>query len=140
MGEAIASAPLRAVAAAAQRGTRWTAIALGFSLPISTAFDNVLLVLLLLCWLASGGWQAKFARIRANPVAVAALLLLGLLALGTAWGPGLPAERFTYLKKYTDLLLIAILVHRLRRPGGSQARLAGIRRRRSRSPCCCLTL
>jgi O-antigen ligase len=109
MGEAVASAPLRAIAAAAQRGARWIAIGLGFSLSISTALDNVLLVLLLLCWFASGDWQAKFARIRANQVAVAALLLLGLLALGTAWGPGLPAERFTYLKKYTDLLLIAIL-------------------------------
>lgn len=109
MREAVASAQLRAAAAAAQRGTRWIAIALGLSLPVSTALDNVLLVLLLLCWLASGDWQTKFARIRANPVAVAALLLLGLLALGIAWGPGLATERFTYLKKYTDLLLIPIL-------------------------------
>jgi O-antigen ligase len=97
------------IVAAARQSASWIAIALGFSLCVSTALDNVLLVLLLLCWLAGGDWRERLARTRNNPVAVAALMLIGALALGVAWSPGPFAERLAYLKKYSDLLLIPIL-------------------------------
>jgi O-antigen ligase len=88
----------------------YLAIAIGFTLPISTALDNVLLALLLICWLASGRWAAKYAIIRSNQVALAALAYLALMALGLLWSPDPLHDGLTYLKKYSDLLLIPILV------------------------------
>ena len=98
------------MAARAARATPYLAIAIGFTLPISTALDNLLLALLLVCWLASGRWAAKYAAIRANPVALAALALLTLLVLGLAWGQGPLSDGLLYLRKYASLLLIPILV------------------------------
>jgi O-antigen ligase len=101
---------LDVVQTGAQRLARYAAIALGASLPLSTALDNVLLVLLLLCWLASGRYGEKLASIRANPVAVAALVLFAFVLAGLAWGTGPLAEGRLYAKKYSDLIAIALLV------------------------------
>ena len=48
----------------AGRIARWSAIALGFSVITSTALNGVLMAVLLLAWLASGGWGEKLRRIR----------------------------------------------------------------------------
>jgi O-antigen ligase len=88
----------------------YLAIAIGFTLPISTAADNVLLALLLLCWLVSGNWRARYQIVRANPVALAALAYLAMMVLGLAWSPDPWHDGLAYLKKYSDLLLIPILV------------------------------
>jgi O-antigen ligase len=96
------------------RGAHWlerhTAVALGLSLPISVALDNVLLVLLLAAWLASGRWHEKYRLIRRNPVALSALALLAWIALGLAWGSGPLSDGLVYLRKYSNLLPVAILV------------------------------
>jgi O-antigen ligase len=111
MSESIAAAaPLNGLAGRAGVAVRYLAIAIGFTLPISTALDNVLLALLLVCWLASGQWRAKYETIRGNPVALAALAYFSLMALGLLWSPDPLHDGLTYLKKYSDLLLIAILV------------------------------
>ena len=88
---------------------RYAAIALGASIPISTALDNVLFALILIAWLASGGMREKLAAIRDNPAALATLAFLGLLLLGMAWGPGSAREGWFYVSKYKDLLLVAAL-------------------------------
>ncbi len=111
MSDSLAAAsPLSGVAARAGVAVRYLAIAIGFTLPISTALDNVLLALLLACWLASGHWRAKYATVRGNPVALAALAYLALMALGLLWSPDPLHDGLTYLRKYSDLLLIPILV------------------------------
>lgn len=88
---------------------RYAAIAMGASIPISTAFDNVLFVLILVAWLGSGRLREKLAAIRDNPAALAALALLGLLLLGMSWGPGSLREGWYYVNKHKDLLLVAAL-------------------------------
>jgi O-antigen ligase len=88
----------------------YLAIAIGFTLPISTAADNILLALLVLCWLVSGNWRSRYEIVRANPVALAALAYLGMMVLGLAWSPDPGHDGLVYLKKYSDLLLIPILV------------------------------
>ena len=112
MNEALAAAsPGRTrVTGGAAKGARWLAIAIGFTLPISTAMDNILLVLLFACWLASGRWREKFAAIRANPVALAILALFALVTLGLAWGQGPLQDGLLYFRKYSNLLLTPILV------------------------------
>lgn len=88
---------------------RYAAIALGAALPISVALDNVLFFVIVLAWLASGRWREKMAALRNNPPALTALALLGLLVLGTAWGPGSAGEAWYYIAKYKDLVLLAAL-------------------------------
>ena len=94
----------------AHQVTRHVAIALGVSLPVSVALDNVLLAVFVLAWLLSGNWREKYDVIRRNPVALSALALLGWLALGLTWGSGPLSDGLLYLKKQSDLLLIAMLL------------------------------
>lgn len=96
--------------AGAARTGRWAAILIGFSLPISTAFDNLLLAVVLLAWLLCGDWRGKWERLRTNPVALVLLAFVLLAALGTAWGLGSGGERLRYFNKYADLLLAILLV------------------------------
>ena len=87
---------------------RYAAIALGVSIPISVAADNILVGVILLAWLAAGGWHARLAALRANPAALAALGFLALLMLGILWSPD-AREGWYYVNKYRDLMLVAVL-------------------------------
>lgn len=89
---------------------RWSAIALGVSLPISVALDNVLLTLILVGGLAGGGYREKLQTIRGNPVVLAALALFALLAIGTLYADAHPNDAHQYLGKYLDLAFIALFV------------------------------
>lgn len=88
----------------------WTTTALGFTIPIWVVADSILVVLLVVCWLASGEWKVRVRRITQNPVAVSVLLLFAWLLLGTLWGGGSVQERALSIKKYADLLLIPLLI------------------------------
>jgi len=94
----------------ARRAAGRTTTALGFTIPMWVVADGFLVVLLVVCWLASGEWRERLRRITANPVAISALLLFGWVLLGTLWGMGSPEERLHALKKYVDLLLIPLLI------------------------------
>lgn len=85
---------------------RWATVLLGLSIPISVALDNLLIGLIALLWLLSGNWDGKMAIIRRSPVVLAALLLFGLLALGTLYTTGKP----DVLLKYADLLFIPVFL------------------------------
>jgi O-antigen ligase len=89
---------------------RGFAIALGFSIPISVALDNILLGLLLAAWLASGDFREKLTAIAENPVALAALVLFGLLTLGLAYGVRDPGDGLRYWGKYIDLLFVPVFI------------------------------
>jgi O-antigen ligase len=109
--------------AGAGRAARWSAIALGFSIPISTALDGVLSVIVLVAWLASGGYREKADAIKRNPVALAALMLFSVLAVGAFYGDASAKEAWRFLTKYADLLLIPVLVSVFR---GADTRRSGI--------------
>jgi len=101
---------LAAVNRGADRSAQWVAVALGLSIPISTALDNLLLAVLLAAWLASGAWRGKWDAMRGNGVALAALALFALLLLGTLYGERGGGDAGTTVRKYTDLLWIPILL------------------------------
>ena len=107
---------LAAIGHRADRTAQWAAVALGFSIPLSTALDNVLLLFVVAGWLASGAWREKRDAIRGNRVALAALALFGLLLLGTLYGERNPGDTALTLRKYLDLLWISILVWLFRDP------------------------
>jgi len=89
---------------------RWAAIAMGFSIPISTALDNILLFLVLLFLLLSGNYKHKLKSITANPVAMASLALVAILLLGGLYGSAEFADALHYWRKYAHLLLIVLLI------------------------------
>ena len=99
-------APTAGIAGAA----RWPAVALGFSIPISVAADNILLgVLVLLCAIALARPDARAAAFR-NPVARCALALFALLAIGTLYGERYPGDATRYLGKYLELALVPLML------------------------------
>lgn len=107
-----------------QNAGRAAAIALGISMPISIALDNLLLAVVLLTWFAGGHYREKLALAGNNPVCRAALLLFGILLLGTLYGKPAPGDAGLFLKKYLDLALIPVLGFAFL---GAQSRIRGLR-------------
>ena len=95
-----------AIASRSATAGQWGVIALGLSIPVSVALDNILIGLIAVFWLLSGELRGKADLIRRNPVAIAALLLFGLLAVGTIYSSG----NTDTLLKYVDLLFIPIFL------------------------------
>ena len=102
---------------------RGAAIALGFSLPISTAIDNLLLALLVVCFVAGGAYRSRLSFIAGNFALLAPLALIGLLALGTLYGVAPAGENRQFLYKYAELLVIPLIASFFREPA---ARRRGI--------------
>lgn len=88
---------------------RWSTIAIGASIPISIALDNVLLAVILFAWLVGARYRDKLIFAWANPVYRAALLLFALLLAGTLYGNAAPDDAKLYLLKYLDLALLPLL-------------------------------
>lgn len=96
---------------------RHAAAFIGFSIPISVALDNTLLALVAALWLAGGGLRRKAAEIAADPVALAALALFGMMAAGLLYGTRYPGHGTHYLGKYVDLVFIPIFITLFRDAG-----------------------
>ena len=114
-----AAASLPGLNAAWRRGEialKWMAVALGCSIPVSVAVDNVLLYVLLFFWLAGGAYGEKLAAFRANPVAWLALALWGLFGVGALYSIGSRQDVLDGLGKSMRILLIPVLIHLLREP------------------------
>ncbi len=98
------------VAAFFDRAALWIAVAIGFSIPISTAADSVLVAALVLCWAAGGRYREKLAAIRGNAFALVACAFFLLHVAGTAYGLGAGADTLHALDKAATMLLIPILI------------------------------
>jgi len=93
----------------ADRFARWSAIALGASLPISTALDNILLVLVVAGWVVSAGYRAKWTQIRESGTSFVVMAIAVLGAIGLSYSLAPPGEAFRFFVKHLVLLLIPIL-------------------------------
>lgn len=100
-----------AIASRADRVERWAAVALGFTIPISTALDKTLLAVVLVGYVMSGAWREKWQLIRSNPIALGAIALFAMLLAGALWGERNPGDALRYLEKYLDLLWIPLFLH-----------------------------
>ena len=100
----------RAIQVQAASVAGWAVAGLGFSLPISTSLDGVLLVVTVVAWTISGRF-AEIPRIIRQDRSV--LLLPGLfllLAIGMTHGLASFGERAKYLWKYDDFLLPLVFI------------------------------
>ena len=105
-----AIAGLPRLSAYADRVASWSVVGIGFSLPISTALDNVLVAVLLLSWIASGQFREKLALIRQSAVALFALGLFLLYLAGASYSIGDERDVLRALDKAAVLLLIPLLI------------------------------
>ena len=84
-------------------------ILLGFSLPISTGLDSVLLIFIL--FFALIGWNKQYIDyITNNPIAKASLALFLILFIACFFGQAPLKNSFKVLKKYDELILIVLLI------------------------------
>lgn len=104
-----ASASLQRFSAGSDALGRWCVVAIGASIPVSIALDNVLTAIVLLAWLVGIQYRAKLMLAWDNPVYRAALLLFALLLAGTLYGSPAPGDAKLYLLKYSDLALVPVL-------------------------------
>lgn len=88
---------------------RWGVIAIGASIPVSIALDNVLTAIVLLACLVGIQYRIKLMLAWNNPVYRAALLLFALLLAGTLYGSQAPGDAKLYLLKYSDLALVPVM-------------------------------
>ena len=100
------------------------AVALGFSIPISTTLTEILMATLVVVWALSGRFGARWRFVRGNPVLWLAVAMFGLLALATTYSTAPPREALDGLFSYRKLLYIPILATVFVRP---RARLNGLR-------------
>lgn len=100
----------RAVQTSAYTVAGWAVVALGFSLPISTSLDGILLVVAVAAWVVSGRFADLPRIVRQDRYVLLLPGLFLLLAIGTAHGLAPFSERAKYLWKYDDFLLPLVFV------------------------------
>ncbi|MGM0608069.1 MAG: O-antigen ligase family protein [Candidatus Muiribacteriota bacterium] len=84
-------------------------ILLFFFQPLGVAPANIITTLILLFFLVSGEYKAKFREIKNNKVAVALLLFFSLFVLGFLWSSNIQ-EAFYILRKQRRFLLIPCML------------------------------
>jgi len=85
-------------------------VALGFSIPISTTLDNVLLLFIFLLWLLGAEFRSKLTIIKSNPIAILALVIFGLYVLGLFYGDVSIKDAMESLTDAAHFLLIPLLI------------------------------
>lgn len=88
----------------------WAVAGLGFSLPISTSLDGVLLVVTVVAWIVSGRFAEIPGIVRRDRYVLLLPGLFLLLAIGMTHGLASFGERAKYLWKYDDFLLPLVFV------------------------------
>ena len=89
---------------------RWACYGALMSLPVSVAGLNLFLGMAVLLALVSYEfWKATPGLVR-HPIAILAILMFGLLAIGTLYSSAPDSESFKYLWRYKKLILIPLLI------------------------------
>jgi len=100
----------RAIQVHAASVAGWAVAGLGFSLPISTSLDGVLLVVTVVAWIVSGRFAEIPEIVRRDKYVLLLPGLFLLLAIGMIHGLASFGERAKYLWKYDDFLLPLVFV------------------------------
>lgn len=93
-----------------QNATRWLAVLIGFSIPVSTSFSEIVTSLFILCWLLSGDLQSRCRSVVANPIARLSLAMFGILMLATTWSTVTWPQAGRCLLKYREFIYLPLLL------------------------------
>ncbi|HVL57134.1 MAG TPA: O-antigen ligase family protein [Burkholderiaceae bacterium] len=93
-----------------QSAARWSLVAMAFSLPISGLATDALSAVLVLLWLAAGGWSERWRQLRHDRLVAVSMALLLLIAAGISWSAAPPELAARGLARYTRLLIVPIAV------------------------------
>lgn len=88
----------------ALRLSRWSSVALGFTIPISVAADNLLFALTVLCWLAAGNIASRWESVRSSPIIKPLAGFIALTLISFAWTDASSAEM---RKSLVDIVILA---------------------------------
>ena len=89
---------------------KWALVGVFLSFPVALGLANTLSAVVLLCWLAAGHYRQRWQTIRNNPVTLPALLLFGLILLGTLYSTGDMAHIHLHVGKYSKLVLALVFL------------------------------
>lgn len=90
------------------------AIAVGFSVPLSTSMAEILVALYILVWILQGNFKQKFSEIFRNPIALFSVTLFVVLAAGTLYSTAGTTEALRCLRKYREFMYIALFLSAFR--------------------------
>lgn len=90
--------------------SKWLSIAVIGSIPLSTAATSITTGLFFAAWLAARDYRRRLRQIRSNAVALWALALLALLAVGVLYSSATMAQALEGLKQYGKLLWIPLFM------------------------------
>lgn len=88
----------------------WSAALIGFSLPISTSLDGILLVITVVAWTVSGAFTELPRVVRENRLALLLPGVFVLIAVGMVHGLAPLGERVRHVWKYDDLLFPLVFI------------------------------
>mgnify|MGYP003665073886 FL=1 len=90
--------------------SKYSALALGFSIPLSTALMSIFSILTAVLVMAGGNYHFKWSLVKRNPLVLASITLFALLVIGSFYSVGTWHESLRELKKYHQLLLVAFML------------------------------
>ncbi|MFZ0254516.1 MAG: O-antigen ligase family protein [Gammaproteobacteria bacterium] len=96
--------------------SKWLSIAVIGSIPLSTAATSIATGLFVGAWLAAGQYRRRLRQIRSHAVALWALGLLALLAIGVLYSSAPLEEALNSLNHYHKLLWIPLFITVLYEP------------------------
>lgn len=120
-GSAPASGRFRPAMQACSRGL---ALAVGFSIPLSTSLAEILMGLFLAAWVFSGDFSAKWKLIWRNPLARRSGAMFAVLVVGLFYSSGGWREAFNCLLKYREFLYVPMFAVAFDEP---RQRIRGVR-------------
>ena len=91
-------------------GSKFISVALGFSIPVSTALNSILLTLTVPLWFLDRNYKNKLSLIKDNKYIWAIFILIGLYFAGLFYGEANVKEALNEFSGMGSLLLIPIMI------------------------------
>ncbi|MCX5847936.1 MAG: O-antigen ligase family protein [Deltaproteobacteria bacterium] len=89
---------------------KFVSVALGFSIPVSTALNSIFLILTIPLWFLDSNYKNKISIIKDNKYIWAIFILIGLYFIGLFYGEASTKEALNEFAGMASLLLIPIMI------------------------------
>jgi O-antigen ligase len=90
--------------------SRWMLVAMSAAVPLGSASMLILGGVMLIAFLAAGGYRERWRIVRSNPFALACIGLFALIALGMMWSTATNDEALRIIEKHARVLFATIAI------------------------------